>query len=212
MSDAGLPEAQLVASLSAAGIAVPGETMDRLRIYAGVLHDWQARMNLVGRSTLPDLWTRHFLDSAQLLRFRGASGFWLDMGSGAGFPGLVLAAFGESPVLLVDSIAKKCRFLEAAAKAMGLASQVQVHHGRLEDLSPVSASFITARACAPLAKLLCWGYPFSRETTRWLLLKGQDVAVELAEASKSWKFDLEAHNSLSDTRGSILELVRVRPR
>jgi 16S rRNA (guanine527-N7)-methyltransferase len=203
---------QFLQSATALGLPISDLAMDRLHIYAALLTDWQTRMNLVGPATLPDIWNRHFLDSAQLLALagpEGLSGTWLDIGAGGGFPGLVLAAFGVGRLTLVDSISKKCRFLEAAAEAMGVATQVRIKNARIESLSPVSTDFITARACAPLDRLLGWGYPFSRETTRWLLLKGQDVEAELTFASKSWILDPILHISQSDSRGRIVDLTRV---
>ncbi len=200
------------AQLTAMGITVSDTAIDRLRRYEQLLIEWQATMNLVGPATLPDIWTRHFLDSAQLLVHAGTeglSGRWLDLGAGAGFPGLVLAALGVEKITLVDSTAKKCRFLTAAAEAMGIAAQVRVENARIESLSPLSTEFITARACAPLDRLLDWGYRFSRETTRWLLLKGQDVEAELTLASKSWILTPILHISHSDSRGRIVDLTRV---
>jgi 16S rRNA (guanine527-N7)-methyltransferase len=196
----------------ALGLDVSSQAMDRLRIYEQMLTDWQAKMNLVGPATLPDIWSRHFLDSAQLLGLTGSAGLagrWLDMGAGAGFPGLVLAALGAERLTLVDSTAKKCRFLEAAAEAMGVAAQVDVKNVRIESLSPLSTDYITARACAPLDQLLEWGYRFSRETTRWLLLKGQDVDAELTLAAKSWILTPILHISQSDSRGRIVDLTHV---
>jgi 16S rRNA (guanine527-N7)-methyltransferase len=203
---------QFRAAATALGLPVTDTIMERLHIYERLLVEWQARMNLVGPATLPDIWNRHFFDSAQLLALSGPTGLtdsWIDLGAGGGFPGLVLAAFGAARLTLVDSIAKKCRFLEAAADAMGVAAQVNIQNARIESLSPVSTDFITARACAPLDQLLAWGYPFSRETTRWLLLKGQDVEAELTLASKSWILAPKLHISQSDSRGRIIDLTQV---
>jgi 16S rRNA (guanine527-N7)-methyltransferase len=194
------------------GLPISDAIMERLCIYERVLTDWQGRMNLVGPATLPDIWNRHFFDSAQLLALTGLAGLsasWIDLGAGGGFPGLVLAAFGCTRLTLVESITKKCQFLEAAAEAMGVSAQVKIQNARIESLSPVSTDFITARACAPLDQLLAWGYPFSRETTRWLLLKGQDVEAELTLASKSWILAPKLHISQSDSRGRILDLTQV---
>jgi 16S rRNA (guanine527-N7)-methyltransferase len=194
------------------GLNTTDQMMDRLRLYEQLLIDWQTRMNLVGPATLPDIWNRHFLDSAQLLSISGdvsLAGHWLDMGAGGGFPGLVLAALGVERLTLVDSTAKKCQFLVAAAEAMGVATQVSVKNARLESLSPLSTDYITARACAPLDQLLDWGYRFSRETTRWLLLKGQDVETELTLAAKSWILTPILHISQSDSRGRIVDLSHV---
>jgi 16S rRNA (guanine527-N7)-methyltransferase len=201
-------------TLAAHGTPVSHETLDRLAIYAAMLADWQTRMNLVGPATLPDLWRRHFLDSAQLWRLlqNGTGGVILDIGSGAGFPGLVLAIMGADHVHLVESTAKKCRFLDAVADATGLSARVTIHNRRIEELSPASPDVITARACAPLARLLAWAYPMAAVNTRWLLLKGQDVEAEVTDATRSWKFNLTQHASISDPRGRIIDLGGVAPK
>ncbi len=212
---------EFAALMAQHGAPVSRETLERLTLYLAMLADWQQRMNLVGPSTLPDAWQRHVLDSAQLQLIAGpavedAPRTWIDMGTGAGFPGLVLAMLGEGHVHLVDSVAKKCRFLEAVVAATDLAPRVTIHNGRVEDLarqlSPISPQFITSRACAPLARLIPWGYAFHVKLTRWLVLKGQDVENELADANKVWKFSARLHPSLSDPRGRIVDLSAVQPR
>jgi 16S rRNA (guanine527-N7)-methyltransferase len=198
--------------LSGLGLEVTDSVLHKLRTYEQLLIEWQGKMNLVGPATLPDIWNRHFLDSAQLLALSGPAGLsgqWLDMGTGAGFPGLVLAALGAQRLTLVESTSKKCRFLEAAADAMGITGQVVIKNARIESLSPISTDYITARACAPLDLLITWGYRFSRGTTRWLLLKGQDVETELTLAAKSWILTPKLHISQSDSRGRIVDLTGV---
>jgi 16S rRNA (guanine527-N7)-methyltransferase len=215
MSDVVQPEQHFCAAMADLGCAVTEAALRRLKAHEHCLRTWQAHTNLVGPSTLEQLWTRHYLDCGQLLPVAGAQGetaTWLDMGAGAGLPGLVLVALGVPSVTLVDSIAKKCRFLTEAASAMGCSAQTVIKNARLESLSPSFTQFITARACAPLVRLLSWGYPFSRETTRWLLLKGQDVDAEVTEAARHWTFDLQMHSSISDSRGRLIELRGVRPR
>ncbi len=193
------------------GLLVSHETVQRLRVYAEMLIDWQTRMNLVGPATLSDIWRRHLLDSAQLALLAPLSGSsWIDLGTGAGFPGLVLAILGAGEVHLVDATAKKCRFLEAVAEATGVSATITIHNARIEDLSPFYPQFITSRACAPLARLLPWAYRFQGPKTRWLLLKGQDIENELTEAGKSWRFERTLHPSLSDARGQIVDLANVR--
>jgi 16S rRNA (guanine527-N7)-methyltransferase len=211
VNDAAYGPGEFERDLKGLGLPVSPETMDRLIIFADMLTDWQSRMNLVGSGTLPDIWRRHILDSAQLLPLihDQDSPTILDLGSGAGFPGLVLAILGAGRVHLVESTTKKCRFLEAVASATGVAGRVVIHNRRIEELSPVSPQFITARACAPLARLLEWAYPHSEPLTRWFLLKGQDVEAELTDATKSWKFDVRLHPSMSDPRGQIVELTHV---
>jgi 16S rRNA (guanine527-N7)-methyltransferase len=171
-------------------------------------------MNLVGPSTLPDLWRRHMLDSAQLVPLapKGPETVWLDMGSGAGFPGLVLAILGAGRVHLVDSITKKCRFLEAVIDALGLQGIATVHNQRLEAMKPFPADAITARACAPLEKLIAWGRPFSTPDTHWLFLKGQTADDELVAAQRRWLFHVEQRESLSDPRGRLMLLTGLKKR
>lgn len=200
--------------LAALGLDLTTATLDKLDLYAKMLVDWQTRMNLVGPATLAQLWQRHMLDSAQLLLVPGLdrSAPWLDIGSGAGFPALVLALLGVSPIHLVEATAKKCRFLAAVAQATDISHRIRLHNARIEELSPLSTAVLTARACAPLVRLLAWGYRHSTPSTRWVLLKGEGVAAEIAAAKVEWSFHVEQHPSLSDPRGVVLELTRVARR
>lgn len=184
------------------------EGVRRLEIYAGLLVKWQKAINLVGPATIPDLWRRHMLDSAQLLPLlpsiaAGSDGAITDFGSGAGFPGLVLAALTERPVQLIDSDVRKCAFLRETAQAMGIGARVAVHAKRFDALTPWSAPVITARACAPLDQLLAWTAPFAVEKTVFLFLKGAKVDDELTAAAKHWTMEVERHPSIAgpDTGG-----------
>ena len=188
---------------------VSRETLGRLTTYADMLVDWNARHNLVSRSSLTELWRRHFLDSAQLAAYVPASADSLvDLGSGAGFPGLVLAEiFRERPgfrVALYESTAKKCRFLEAVAAQLKLG--IEVRQSRIEDSEPESFDVVTARACAPLAKLLSYAQRFWGKNSVALLHKGQNLAAELTGSNKSWRMDAIKHQSQSDPSGVILEI------
>jgi 16S rRNA (guanine527-N7)-methyltransferase len=136
----------------------------------------------------------------------------VDLGSGAGFPGLVLAILGARHVTLIDSVGKKCRFMQAVANALLLQERVTILNRRIEELSPFSTQFITSRACAPLERLIPWGYRFKGEDLRWLLLKGEAVDAELEVAAEYWTFDQKQHQSLSDPRGRVLVLSNVRRR
>lgn len=189
------------------------EVESALNRYVLMLQDWQKTLNLVGPATLPDVWRRHILDSAQLMFHveHLEQSVWLDMGTGAGFPGLVMAILGAKKVHLVESIAKKCRFLAAVTEALDLGDRVILHNGRLESLKPMPVDIITARALARLPQLFRWGRPFTAPSTRWLLLKGQDVEAELAEAKTAWKFHHRLHESLSDPRGRLVEAWSVQP-
>ncbi len=194
----------------AAAFAVPRETMAKFDAYAALLADWQTRMNLVGPATLPAVWSRHFADSAQLVRL-AAPGSWLDIGAGAGFPGLVAGLLGAGPVHLVESIGKKARFLEFVASELAL-SQVTVHNVRVESLPAFPVANITARACAGLDQLFEWGSRFATPETRWLLPKGASVDAELAEAHRRFLFHVEQVPSLTDPRGRIVVARDVRVR
>ncbi len=186
------------------------DVIAKLDRYAALLVEWQDRMNLVGPSTLPDLWTRHFADSAQLLPL-AAPGAWLDIGSGAGFPGLVVAAFGAGPVHLVESVGKKARFLEAVADELALGN-VTVHNARVEAIPQFFATTISARACASLAQLFEWGLRFANRDTTWLLPKGATVADELAAAASRFTLHVEQRPSLTSPDGRIVVARQVRRR
>jgi 16S rRNA (guanine527-N7)-methyltransferase len=193
----------------AALTGVSRETSARLQVYAAMLEDWNTRHNLVSRSTLPDLWRRHMWDSAQLVPMISADvASLVDLGSGAGFPGLVVAELlKQRPgfrAVLYEATAKKCRFLEAVAERLTL--PVTIRSARLEDASPERFDLITARACAPLPHLFAYAQTFWGPGTRALLHKGQSVGVELTEARKSWRIDAQRHPSQSDPSGVILEL------
>jgi 16S rRNA (guanine527-N7)-methyltransferase len=186
-----------------AEVPVSRETADKLRLYADLLVKWQARINLVGAATLPDLWRRHMLDSAQLFPLLPA-GPTLDLGSGAGFPGLVLAILRGSgdPVHLVESDARKCAFLREVARLT--AAPAIIHHGRIESLSPFAVTAVTARALAPLASLLALASPFLGPHTQCLFLKGERLEDELTQAGKDWKMTVDRRPSRSDPNGIIL--------
>jgi 16S rRNA (guanine527-N7)-methyltransferase len=193
----------------AAASGVSRETWARLKAYAGLLTDWNARHNLVSAASLADVWRRHFWDSAQLAPFIPADALNLvDLGSGAGFPGLVLAILlRERPgfrTVLFEATAKKCAFLTAAAQATG--APVEIRNARVQQAKPEPFNVVTARALAPLAKLLAYAQPFQGPGTVNLFLKGQSVASELTEARKSWRMQLLRHQSRSDSSGTILEI------
>ena len=193
-----------------AAYPVSRETADKLRLYADLLKKWQAKINLVGPATLPDLWRRHFLDSAQLFPHL-PDGPVLDLGSGAGFPGLVLAVLrgeGAAPVHLAESDGRKGAFLREAARLTG-ASAI-VHTARIETLKPFEIAAITARALAPVASLLTLAESFLTHSPKCLFLKGEKLEDELTEAAKDWKMTFERIPSASDPKGFILTMREVR--
>jgi 16S rRNA (guanine527-N7)-methyltransferase len=196
----------------AAQVPVSRETLARLKAYADILTDWNARHNLVAKSTLPELWRRHIWDSAQLAALIPAGAKTLaDLGSGAGFPGLVLAALRpDLAVTLHEATAKKCAFLAAAAGRMGL--KVAIVNARMEDLGPATFDVVTARACAPLPRLLEYAHSFVGPNSVCLFLKGQNVGSELTEATKYWSMKVSQVPSQTDSSGVIVGVRELGPR
>ncbi len=184
---------------------VSHETLSRLDRYAELLIEWNERFNLVAESTLPHIWKRHFLDSAQLLNFLPNKNLRLaDLGSGAGFPGLVLNIMGVSNIHLVESIGKKAEFLKHVIEELNLTAIV--HHARIEALGNLAFDAITARALKPLPQLLNLCKPLIKKDSFLFFLKGQQAEVELTEAAKYWKFDIEIVPSVSDHSGRVLKI------
>lgn len=188
---------------------VSRETLARLEVYADLLTRWSRAVNLVGRRTLAQAWRRHFLDSAQLAPLLPPAPAdrprrVVDLGSGAGFPGLVLAAMDAGEVHLVDADRRKAAFLREAARAMAVA--VTVHAARIEALPPLAADVVTARALAPLPALAGHAAPLLRDGGVCLFLKGAGVERELTAARKAWKMTADRIPSRSDPRGSILRI------
>jgi 16S rRNA (guanine527-N7)-methyltransferase len=205
--------AEFTAILKSRGQDVSRETLSALEAYAALLVKWQARINLVAKDSLPDLWQRHFLDSAQLLPLLPPGDAPItDLGSGAGFPGLVLAIMTGRQVHLVDSDQRKGVFLMEAARVTGVAERVRVHTGRIEALNPWPAPIITARALASLNQLLDWAAPFLTADTLCLFLKGAKAEDELTEAAGSWTMETGRHRSLTDPSGVILTLQHIQRR
>lgn len=195
---------------------VSRETEARLDRYLDLLRQWQTKTNLVAPSTLPHLWTRHVADSLQLLRLAPAAKVWVDLGSGGGFPGVVLAcALAETTgatVHLVERNSKKAGFLREALRitsAPGI-----VHATGIEDIvdrieGPIDC--VTARALAPLHQLIGLAQPLMRKGAKGLFLKGQDVESELTEATKYWNIKPLLHSSLTGGHSWIVELGQVEP-
>jgi 16S rRNA (guanine527-N7)-methyltransferase len=200
----------------ARAFGVSRETLGRLEIYAAVLRQWQPTINLVAQGTLDDLWHRHFADSAQLLALGPATGpvRWLDLGSGAGFPGLVIGVMlAERPgsrLVLIESDSRKCAFLREVVRQTGLAALVPVDilAERIEtdaNTTRVGAvDVISARALAPLERLLGWCQPFFGPQTMAVLPKGRDFDLELQAARQNWQFELMLKPSQTLVDGRIL--------
>ena len=187
------------------------DIMDRMEAFLTILTDWNARMNLVGPSALAEFWGRHAYDSAQLLKLAPDARIWADLGAGAGFPGIVLAVFlkdrERAKVHLIESMAKRCAFLRSVSMDLGLPTLI--HNSRAESLHLSPVDVVTARALAPMPRLLEYAQPLLRGSAVGLFLKGRDVERELEEARKSWRFEVSLSPSASDPEGRIVSLKRL---
>jgi 16S rRNA (guanine527-N7)-methyltransferase len=202
----------------AAAFDVSRETLDRLKLYVALLEQWQPRINLVASATLPEVWDRHIADSAQLLALAPAARTWLDLGSGAGFPGLVIAIMahgGAGPrVTLIESDRRKSAFLAEVSRQTGIS--VEIHTARIEQiatqamLKPVEV--VSARALAPLVRLISLSLPFFGDATLGLFPKGRDAESEVAQARANWAFDVEMTPSMTDAAARIVAVRRPRAR
>lgn len=175
-----------------------------LETYAALLRKWQGSINLVGPKTLDDVWTRHFGDSGQVLDFLPNEPLRVvDFGTGAGFPGMVLAMLrADLDVHLVESDQRKCAFLRTVARET--ATNVTIHNDRVENLPPLDAHVVTARALAPLDKLLGYARGHLTADGFCIFLKGQNVDAELTDATKCWNFEVESHVSETDRDARVL--------
>jgi 16S rRNA (guanine527-N7)-methyltransferase len=196
---------------------VSRETVARLDRFVALLIERAERTNLIGRSTIPTLWTRHIADSLQLLPLGEGARAWIDLGSGAGFPGLVIAcALADDPqarVHLVESIGKKVAFLREAVSVTG--APALIHHARIEDFArsfAESVDVVTARALAPMETLLGLAYPLLKRGGRGLFLKGRDAVRELTESAESWNIAASQLPSKTNPQGRIVIVRHVAPR
>jgi 16S rRNA (guanine527-N7)-methyltransferase len=197
-------------SFQASFAATPAQ-IAKLETYAALLRKWQKAVNLVARDSLDAIWHRHFADSAQLLQLISPGSSCLDFGTGAGFPGMVIAILSVETgarVHLVESNARKCAFLREVARQTG--TSVEIHNARVEEIATKGTvngvDVVMARGVAPLAKLLEWSQPFFRGDTIGLFLKGRRVDGEIDEARKAWTFALRAHPSVTEPDGKVLEI------
>jgi len=198
-------------------VTVSRETVARLDRLVRVLMQWQQHTNLIAASTEDKLWTRHVADSLQLIALAPKGRRWVDLGSGAGFPGLVIAcALAETPgaeVHLVESSTKKASFLREAAQASG--APAIVHAVRIEGFArdpPLGIDVVTARAVAPLARLLTAAYPLLKTGALGLFPKGQDVEAELTEAAKCWNIRATLEPSLTNPTSRIVIVNGIEPK
>lgn len=193
---------------------VPRETVAGLEAFAGLILQEMPRQNLIAASTAEHIWTRHFLDSAQLLPLApdGASS-WIDLGAGAGFPGIVIALMAPRlRVTLVESRRKRVDFLTSVVETLGLAAQVTIAGKRLEMLDAARFDVISARAFAPLDRLLPLAHRFSHAETCWLLPKGRSAASELEAVMTSWQGDFRIVPSMTDPEAAIIAAAKVQPK
>jgi 16S rRNA (guanine527-N7)-methyltransferase len=189
---------------------VPRETMERLDAFVALLAEENQRQNLVSRASLEQIWQRHILDSAQLLRWAPApAATWLDLGSGAGFPGLIVAALHDGPVTLVEERRLRVDFLRRAAETLGIEGRVEIIASKVERFEERAFEVISARAFAPLPRLFELAARFSTTKTLWILPKGRNARSELDEAQSSWHGVFRLEPSLTDPEASIILAQRV---
>jgi len=191
-------------------ISVSRETLAQLKEFVYLLLRWQKALNLVGSSTVDDIWRRHILDSAQIYQFLKPPGCLIDLGSGAGFPGVVLAIMGYPAVKLIESNGKKCTFLRNVSRSLDI--NVEVIQCRIGDHQPAKrATYITSRALASLEKLLIYSEPLISQQGKCFFMKGANVVPELTKAKKNWNMDVQKHISMSNPRGVVLEIAELTP-
>jgi 16S rRNA (guanine527-N7)-methyltransferase len=198
-------------------LGVSHETLGGLDRLVEELSVWQTKINLIGPAELDQIWTRHVVDSAQLFGLTQRAERWLDLGSGGGFPGLVVGILlkncGKGQIDLIESNGRKCAFLRQAARVTG--ARARVRQGRIEDLVVDYVNkidVVTARAVAPLSQLLLWCKDLLRSGAIAIFPKGRDVEAELTQAAKSWKVEVEQRPSLTDRDGRIVIVRSLEPR
>lgn len=194
---------------------VSRETFEKLKTYECLLKEWQTKFNLVSNSTLENAWERHFLDSVQLFKLIPQTAKTLmDFGSGAGFPGMVIAimANAKTPYLkvsLVESTTKKTLYLKEVKKQVGV--EVEIINERIEKIKPHIVDVITSRAMTSLDALLKYALPFCGKKTVCIFPKGKKYAEELQEAQKKWSFSCQIVDSEQSDEGKILVITDLRP-
>jgi 16S rRNA (guanine527-N7)-methyltransferase len=188
---------------------VPRGTMDRLDRLVALVREGNRRQNLVSAATLDSIWARHILDSAQLLRHAPDAGRWVDLGSGAGFPGLVVAAIREREVVMVEQRKLRAEFLQSAVDALELGTRARVLCVRVERVKLPEVAVISARAFAPLARLFACAHHLAQKNTVWLLPKGRNAQSELEAARASWQGEFRLVPSWTDPDARIIVADRV---
>ena len=194
---------------------VSRETLQKLQDFVALLQEWNAKMNLVSKKSLEDVWQRHVLDSIQLVKYLPQNLRCLvDIGSGAGFPGVVLAIvlqekFPEAKVILVESITKKTVYLKDVCSKLGL-TNTTVENNRIENISIKNVDVITARAVAALDVLCSYAFDLSAKNTQMLFLKGRSYADEVALAEQKWQYNLQVYPNIYSSDGVVLKLSNLR--
>ncbi|GKY86453.1 16S rRNA (guanine(527)-N(7))-methyltransferase RsmG [Sinisalibacter aestuarii] len=193
-----------------AALSVSRETTDRLEIYAALLEKWNPAINLVAKSTISALWTRHFLDSAQVFEL-GAPGarLWADIGTGGGFPGLIVAILAQElrpglKVICIESDQRKATFLRTVVRETGISAEVIAK--RIEEVEPLGADVISARALAPLPDLLRFAGRHLRDGGEAIFLKGAGYRGEVSESLETWSFRMDTYPSKTDPDATILTI------
>ena len=195
--------------LAASGRDVSRETFDRIALYVRILTQSAGGQNLIAPSTLGTIWERHVLDSAQLVRFEPFNGAsWVDVGSGAGFPGLIVALLVKGPITLIEPRRLRAEFLSDVVSKLGLADRVTIEFAKVERVQG-KFDVITARAVAALDRLLAMTEHLSKSETVWVLPKGKNAQTELAQAQVNWHCDVRVEQSCTDPESQILVLTRV---
>ncbi|SMF63830.1 16S rRNA (guanine(527)-N(7))-methyltransferase RsmG [Allosphingosinicella indica] len=194
------------------GLGVSRETMERLNTYADLVSRENAVQNLVSPASLPQIWNRHIVDSAQLSAFAPPGGDWLDIGSGAGFPGLVVAMLRRTKTVMVEQRRLRVDFLNRVVAETGLAGRAFVVLGNIDTIPASPFAVISARAVTSLDKLFVSGSRFATEETHWVLPKGRSAASELEAAKASWQGDFRLEPSLTDPEARIVVATGVRRR
>lgn len=190
-------------------VSVSRETRDRLEVFVQLLAKWNKAINLVSKATLEDVWRRHIYDSIQIAEIPSNSGKWLDLGSGGGLPGLVVAAIAAertpgTHVTLVESDQRKCAFLAAAADAMNLSVSIECR--RIEESTGQTYDIISARALASLPELLEMALPYRHDKTICIFPKGAKADVEMKAAMKHWNITYDAVESVTDPSATIFRI------
>ncbi|WP_426692975.1 16S rRNA (guanine(527)-N(7))-methyltransferase RsmG [Sphingomonas sediminicola] len=195
--------------LAASGRDVSRETFDRIALYVRILTQSAGGQNLIAPSTLGTIWERHVLDSAQLVRFEPFNGAsWVDVGSGAGLPGLIVALLVKGPITLIEPRRLRAEFLSDVVSKLGLADRVTIECAKVERVQG-KFDVITARAVAALDRLLAMTEHLSKSETVWVLPKGKNAQTELAQAQVNWHCDVRVEQSCTDPESQILVLTRV---